>query len=775
MLLGLAYYLSARLSLQLALVNEVVTPIWPPTGIALVALLGFGRRVWPAVTVSALLVNLPINDSPGTAAVIAVGNTLAPLLAASLLRAVGFRPELDRLRDALALVVLGALMAMTVSATLGTAALWLSDATPSHGLAATWSVWWAGDATGILVFAPLLLSLRRPRFENWHRGTEAALLLVALAVVGYLAFGSELPIAYVAFPLLIWAAVRFGQMGASVATLVVVAMAVEAAIDEAGLFALGTLLERMLTLQSYNAVAALTSFVLAAAITERAKAQERQLNEAQALAHILQRSLLPERLPEIPGVALAGRYLPGAAGLEVGGDWYDVFPLAGGRVGLTIGDLVGRGLEAAAAMGQLRTALRAYAREAGSPAAVVEQLSGLVQELHGPLQMATLVYAVLDPETGRLCYASAGHPPALLAGPGGEVRYLEEGRSPPLGVSGGRPQEAVVMLEPGSTLLLYTDGLVERRGDSIEAGMEALREAVAGPPGDLDSLCDQRILEALRPGAPADDVALLALRLLPLAGDRLDLSFPAEAGVLASVRRTMRQWLNGQGATPDEVHDLVLACDEAATNVLEHAYGPGGGLLEVEATRNQQRVSVTVRDRGQWRSPREGERGRGFLLMHSLVDAVEVMPSPSGTEVRLHRALGRELEVGPAPLAPSAPGSPPAVDRVEVVSVEGDIDLANIGQLENRLVNAVDNEALGLVVDLSGVRHLDSAGVRLLFQLAARLEQRRQRLGVVVPEGSPVRRVLVLARLDTRVPLTATIQTAVAQVRSGASQPSTTL
>jgi anti-anti-sigma factor len=772
-LLGLAYYLTARLSLRLALVNEVVTPIWPPTGIALVALLGFGRRVWPAITVAALLVNLPINDSLGAAAVIAVGNTLAPLLAVSLLRAAGFRPELDRLRDALALVVLGALLAMTVSATLGTAALWLSSATPPHGLPATWSVWWAGDATGILVFAPLLLSLRRPRFESWRRGAEAALLLVALVPVAYAAFWSDLPKAYLVFPLLIWAAVRFGQMGASVATLVVVAMAVEAAIDEAGLFARGTLLERMLTLQSYNAVAALTSFVLAAAMTERTKAQQRQLSEAQALAHVLQRSLLPERLPEIPGVALAGRYLPGAAGLEVGGDWYDVFPLAGGRVGLTIGDVVGRGLGAAVAMGQLRTALRAYAREATSPAAVVERLSGLVQELDGP-QMATLVYAVLEPETGRLCFASAGHPPALLVGPGGAVRYLEEGRSPPLGVSGARPQEAVVVLEPGSTLLLYTDGLVEKRGDSIEAGMEALREAVAGPPGDLDSLCDDRILEALRPGAQADDVALLALRLLPVADDRLDLSFPAEARVLASVRRTMRQWLNGQGASPDEVHDLVLACNEAATNVLEHAYGPGGGLLEVEATRDDQRVSVTVRDRGQWRSAREGEQGRGFLLMHSLVDAVEVLPGPAGTEIRLHRALGRELEVGPAP-PPPAPGSPPAVDRVEVVSVEGDIDLSNTGQLEGRLVNAVGNEALGLVVDLSGVRHLDSAGVRLLFQLAARLEQRRQRLGVVVPERSPVRRVLLLAQLDTRVPLTATIEAAVAQVRSGVSQPSITL
>lgn len=928
LLLGLAYYLAARLSLELALVDRVITPIWPPTGIALVALLGFGPRVWPAITLAAFLVNVPITPSLLAAAPISAGNTLAPLLAAYLLRTAGFRRELDRLRDALAVVLLGALLAMTVSASLGAGALWLSGAIPTDGLAAAWSVWWAGDATGILVFAPLLLSLGRPRRGSWRRATEAAALFLALAGVAYFVFRSEFQNAYLVFPFLIWAAVRFGQLGASVATLLVVGMAVWAAVDEAGPFAQTTLLERMLTLQIYDAGAALTSFVLAAVMTERIKAQagleqaalvleervrertaevsereqtfrtvfetaaigfarcdpegrllqtnrayqellgyseeelrgmslleivhpddlgiaveqfermlrgeiasfeaevrkrrkdgawvwvhsshslardmegqprfvhvvaqdltERKRAEALAraeaerarleellererrIAETLQRSLLPERLPEIPGVALAGRYLPGAAGLEVGGDWYDVFLLGGGRVGLTIGDVVGRGLGAAAAMGQLRTAIHAYALETTSPAAVLERLSRLVQELDAP-RMATLVYAVLDPESGRLCFASAGHPPPLLATPGGAARYLEGGRFLPLGMAGGAPQETVVVLEPGSTLLLYTDGLVEKRGGSIEDGMEALREAVAGHSGDLDSLCDDRILQALRPETPADDVALLALRLLPVAGDHLDLTFPAEASALASVRRALRQWLGELGASPEEVHDLVLACDEAATNVLEHAYGPGDGLLEVEATKRAERVSVTVRDFGGWRSPRGNERGRGFLLMHALVDEVEVVRSPSGTEVRLHRELGRtqELEARP-PGAPGTPAwhAPDAEEPVKVVRFEGDIDLSNARDLEVELVNAVGNEALGLVVDLSDARHLDSAGVRLLFRLAARLGQRRQHLGVVVPESSAIRRVLLLTKFDTCAPLTTTVEEAVAQIRSALS------
>jgi anti-anti-sigma factor len=460
----------------------------------------------------------------------------------------------------------------------------------------------------------------------------------------------------------------------------------------------------------------------------------------------------------------------------VGGDWYDVFPLAGGRVGLTIGDVVGRGLGAAGAMGQLRSALRAYALQESSPALVVERLSELVDELGGPLpQMATLVYAVLDPETGTLRFASAGHPPALLIGGDGEASFLEEGRSPPLGVPGARVREAEVVLEPGSTLLLYTDGLVETRGESIEAGMEALRRAAAGPPGDLEALCDERLLAVLPSSAPPDDVALLAVRLLPVAGDRLELAFPAEASALASVRRTMRQWLSSQGASPDEVHDLVLACDEAATNVLEHAYGLGGGSLEVEATRMAERVSVTVRDRGHWRSPREGERGRGFVLMNALVDDVEVVPGPEGTEVRLHRALGGEANG--MPVSPPPPPAPPrTIDQpVEVVRLGGDIDLASARRVEERVFGAVGNEALGLVVDLSGVRHLDSAGVRLLFQLASRLERSRQRLALVVPEDSPVRRVLVFAQLDQRAPLSPTVEEAMAQLRSGASQPWTML
>jgi integral membrane sensor domain MASE1 len=180
---GGCYYVAAWLSLKISLVGGVVTPIWPPTGIAVVALIVLGLRVWPAITIAALLVNVPINDSVVTAVLIAAGNTAAPLIAARLLRAARFRWQLDRLRDSVALVFLGALAAMVVSASFGTAALLLEDTIHWRDADSTWALWWAGDGTGVLVFAPLLFTLHRLRHLTWLRAAEAATVTAGLAAV----------------------------------------------------------------------------------------------------------------------------------------------------------------------------------------------------------------------------------------------------------------------------------------------------------------------------------------------------------------------------------------------------------------------------------------------------------------------------------------------------------------------------------------------------------------------------------------------------------------
>ncbi|HLQ62332.1 MAG TPA: MASE1 domain-containing protein [Candidatus Acidoferrales bacterium] len=276
-LVATAYWLAARLSLNLALVHGQVTPIWPPTGIALVAVLVIGRRVWPAITIGALAVNLPIGPTPAAALVIAAGNTLAPMVSAELLRRADFRFELARFRDAIALVVLGALTGMAISATLGSGVLVLSGAIPPSFFWATWAVWWTGDAMGVLLVAPFLLSLlARPRWRSltWWRSAELAGLLAGTAIVTYLVFQSALRLEYLAFPFILMAAWRFRLQGAAPAALIASGVAVWAASKGIGAFAGESLFQRMLSLQAFNVTLALASFVLAIFVEARERKEE---------------------------------------------------------------------------------------------------------------------------------------------------------------------------------------------------------------------------------------------------------------------------------------------------------------------------------------------------------------------------------------------------------------------------------------------------------------------------------------------------------------------
>jgi anti-sigma regulatory factor (Ser/Thr protein kinase) len=360
-----------------------------------------------------------------------------------------------------------------------------------------------------------------------------------------------------------------------------------------------------------------------------------------AVAATLQRSLLPEELPVIPGAELASRYVPGAPDTEVGGDWYDVIPLSGGRVGLAMGDVVSRGVRAASVMGQLRNALRAYALDGRPPAAVLDRLHGLLRSLERR-EMATLAYMVLDPVSLSYTLASAGHPPPLVLGEDGAVDLIEEGRGPPLGaVADALFHETSGELAPGTTLLLYTDGLVERRDMWIDEGLERLTVEASAAAGAAPEELVSRLLDGLVPaGGGQDDVAVLAARLAPLSADRLALRLPAEPHVLSPLRRSLRQWLEALGGAEAEVYDVLVAVTEAAANAIEHAYGPTDESFDVEAEAGPGgEVTLVVRDHGRWRPPRGHNRGRGTLLMQELMDHFEVATSEQGTEVRMRRQL----------------------------------------------------------------------------------------------------------------------------------------
>src|SRR5262245_25738532 len=229
---AVVYYVGARVGLTLSLVERNVTPLWPPTGIAVATFLLVGRSMWPGVAVAALAVNLPISEGPLPAAVTAAGNTLAPLLAAVLLARVGFRRQLDRRGDALAIVFLGALCSMLVSATIGAGALVVSDAIDADQLPSAWAVWWTGDAVGVLVVAPVRLGL--PLFREgptWSRARwlEAVAILVVAGAVTVWTAGSDLPLLFLSLPVVAWAAWRLQLRGAAPTALLVTLIATRAA------------------------------------------------------------------------------------------------------------------------------------------------------------------------------------------------------------------------------------------------------------------------------------------------------------------------------------------------------------------------------------------------------------------------------------------------------------------------------------------------------------------------------------------------------------------
>ncbi len=381
---------------------------------------------------------------------------------------------------------------------------------------------------------------------------------------------------------------------------------------------------------------------------EHARAYERELSNVEMLQH----SLLPDKLPQIEGIQVDAGYMPGGTE-RVGGDWYDAIPLEGGRVGVAMGDVVGHGIGAAALMGQLRHAMRAYALEGHSPAGVLDRLDRVVRSLDGG-QMATLLYLVMEEEHDTVTFASAGHVPPLVISPEGEAEYLATAPNPPLGVfESATHTEKTVQLAPGSTIVLYTDGLVEERGVSIDQGLEALRLAASQDTCHPTELCERLVKGMLAIHPANDDIAVLALRALPEAPPPLHLELPSDPTKLGEMRRDLGSWLREAGAAGDVVEIIQMACHEACSNSIEHGYAFGDGVLWVDAELEDGRVKLTVRDEGHWiERGSEGPpryRGHGLPLMRALMDSVELThENGDGTAVRMSRNLSPDRVVAVA-------------------------------------------------------------------------------------------------------------------------------
>jgi serine phosphatase RsbU (regulator of sigma subunit)/anti-sigma regulatory factor (Ser/Thr protein kinase) len=345
-----------------------------------------------------------------------------------------------------------------------------------------------------------------------------------------------------------------------------------------------------------------------------------------SVSHALQQALLPDALPAIVGLEVAAKYVAGVETLDVGGDWYDVIELGDGRCFLTVGDVAGRGVPAAALMGSIRPAVRAYAVQGDDPATVLAKLDGLVSvERDGGF--ATVLCAILDPSTGQLEIASAGHLPPLVVADG-HASLVVVPIGVPVGVRGpARPTSTTWALAPDATLIAYTDGLVERRELTIDEGLARLREASARLSGDLDRGLS-RLSAELVPERATDDVAILAARRVTSAPMRWSRRFAPSESAVAEARGFVGAHLSALGEARRA--DALLMTSELATNAVQHAAGPFEVAVELADAGRRVRVSVTdwgpgigAPAAGPGAAPSDA-RGRGLSIIQRLAGSTGV-------------------------------------------------------------------------------------------------------------------------------------------------------
>ncbi|OBK12690.1 SpoIIE family protein phosphatase [Mycobacterium asiaticum] len=482
-------------------------------------------------------------------------------------------------------------------------------------------------------------------------------------------------------------------------------------------------------------------------------------------ATVMQQALLAASVPVVAGADIAAEYVVAAEDTAAGGDWFDALAL-GDRLVLIVGDVVGHGVEAAAVMSQLRTALRMQITGGHSVVEALEAVDRFHEQVPGS-KSATICVGSLNYETGEFEYCTAGHPPPLVVTADAESRYLAPSGGGPVGSGTGFPMRTE-RLGIGDTILLYSDGLIERPGRAVGASTTEFAElasSIAGgtggfvidtPTRPVDRLCSETLELLLRSTGYNDDVTLLAAqRRTPTPPLRIT----ADATIHAArqIRSELRKWLSELGAEDTDISDVVHAVSEFVENAVEHGYSGevSGGVLVEAALDGAGELRASVIDRGQWKDHREGERGRGrgLAMAEALVTEALVSHGPDGTTATLTHRLSRPANFISDPLLSRVTIQRELDDEfVSLVDggriiVRGEVDSNTASTLDRQIAVESRSGIASLTIDLSAVTHLGSAGVSALAAARDRARKQGGDCVLVAPPGSPAHHVLSLVQI----------------------------
>lgn len=509
-----------------------------------------------------------------------------------------------------------------------------------------------------------------------------------------------------------------------------------------------------------------------------AEARMEELSEryrnARDSAIVMQQALLAPSVPVVPGADIAAQYLVAAEDTAAGGDWFEAIALDD-RLVLAVGDVVGHGVEAAAAMAQLRTALRMQIL-AGQP--IPEALEA-VDRFHRYVpgsKSATVCIGSLDYSTGEFRYCTAGHPPPLLVTTDAKSRYLVPSGAGPLGSGTGFPVRTEI-LDVGDVILLFTDGLIERPGRPLGASTAEFAELAAGvaaghsgfvldsPARPIDRICSESLELLLRSTGYNDDVTLLAAqRRTPPPPLRLTLD--ATLHTARTVRARLRAWLSEIGADPGEASDVVHAISEFVENAVEHGYGATASgepeerkeIVVEAALAGDGNLHASVSDRGRWKDYRAGEkgRGRGLAMAEALVSQAQISHGAGGTTASIVQRMSRPADFLADTLISRVPHQranesefASAIGDDGRIVVSGDVDSDTASILDRQIAVESRSGIAPLTIDLSGVTHLSSAGVSALADARERARRQGGECVLVAAPGSPAHHVLSLVQIPT--------------------------